>query len=31
MQSDGRQRAEIHPERAIAVEDEDFALRERQR
>src|SRR4029453_10984793 len=30
-QRGGRQRTEIHPERAIAGEDEDFALRERQR
>src|SRR6185295_10800512 len=30
MQSNGRQRAEIHPERPVAVEDEDFALRDKQ-
>ena len=29
MQADGRERAEIHPQSAVAVEDENFALGKR--
>ena len=31
MQTDGRQRAQVHPQRAVAVENEDFSFRHADR